>query len=165
MLQLCVCTHSCRCHRQLNLAIRIRWTLWLLEPKMEIQGTWTISPRSIVVPSYIGQTWCKWTRTSALHNATRKFQKKVTQDSRLANHEFWSPGSNFQLCFYGGSYIGVFWGSIIVALKATISWQQYRYQNNMKITEKVVKINFLCVYPLFVLRPDSDSSQDPRNVR
>jgi hypothetical protein len=33
----------------------------------------------------------------------------------------------------------------------------------MKITKK--KPNFLCVYPLLVLRPDLDSSQDSKKVR
>ena len=47
-------------------------------------------------------------------------------------------------------------------VKATISQRQYRYQNQMKITYK--KTNFLCVYPLLVLRPDLDSSQDSRKV-
>jgi hypothetical protein len=32
----------------------------------------------------------------------------------------------------------------------------------MKITYK--KTNFLCVYPLLVLRPDLDSTQDSRKV-
>ena len=46
--------------------------------------------------------------------------------------------------------------------KATISQRQYWYQNHRKITYK--KTNFLCVYPLPVLRPDLDSSQDSRKV-
>ena len=28
----------------------------------------------------------------------------------MENHELWSPGSTFQWCFYGGNYIGIFWG-------------------------------------------------------
>ena len=47
-------------------------------------------------------------------------------------------------------------------VKATISQRQYWYQNHRKITYK--KTNFLCVYPLPVLRPDLDSSQDSRKV-
>ena len=47
-------------------------------------------------------------------------------------------------------------------VKATISQRQYWYQNHRKITYK--KTNFLCVYPLSVLRPDLDSSQDSREV-
>ena len=47
-------------------------------------------------------------------------------------------------------------------VKATISQRQYGYQNHRKITYK--KTNFLCVYPLPVLRPDLDSSQDSRKV-
>jgi hypothetical protein len=31
----------------------------------------------------------------------------------MENHEFWSPSSTFQWCFYGGNYIGIFWGSPI----------------------------------------------------
>ncbi len=31
----------------------------------------------------------------------------------MENHEFWSPGSTFQWRFYGGNYIGIFWGSSI----------------------------------------------------
>ena len=47
-------------------------------------------------------------------------------------------------------------------VKATISQRQYRYQNHRKITYK--KTNFLCVYPLLVLRPDLDSSQNLMKV-
>jgi hypothetical protein len=47
-------------------------------------------------------------------------------------------------------------------VKATISQRKYQYQNHRKITYK--KTNFLCVYPLPVLRPDLDSSQDSRKV-
>jgi hypothetical protein len=47
-------------------------------------------------------------------------------------------------------------------VKATISQRQYWYQNHTKITYK--KTNFLYVYPLLVLRPDLDSSQDSRKV-
>ena len=28
----------------------------------------------------------------------------------MENHEFWSPASTFQWCFYGGNNIGIFWG-------------------------------------------------------
>ena len=47
-------------------------------------------------------------------------------------------------------------------VKATISQRQYWYQNHRKITYK--KTNFLCVYPLLVLRPDLDLFQDSRKV-
>jgi len=47
-------------------------------------------------------------------------------------------------------------------VKATISQRKYQYQNHRKITYK--KTNFLCVYPLPVLRPDLDSTQDSRKV-
>ena len=47
-------------------------------------------------------------------------------------------------------------------VKATISQRQYWYQNHIKITQE--KTNFLCVYPLLVLRLDLDSPQDSRNV-
>jgi hypothetical protein len=47
-------------------------------------------------------------------------------------------------------------------VKATISQRQYWYQNHRKITYK--KNNFLYVYPMLVLRPDLDSSQDSRKV-
>jgi hypothetical protein len=40
------------------------------------------------------------------------FKKKVAQDYKI-NHEFWSPASTFQWCFYGGNYMGIFWGSPI----------------------------------------------------
>ena len=47
-------------------------------------------------------------------------------------------------------------------VKATISQRQYQYQNHWKITQK--KTNFLCIYPLLVLGPDLDPSQDSRKV-
>jgi hypothetical protein len=47
-------------------------------------------------------------------------------------------------------------------VKATILQRQYWYQNHRKITYK--KTNFLYVYPLLVLRPDLDSSQDSRKI-
>ena len=47
-------------------------------------------------------------------------------------------------------------------LKATISQEQYRYQKHTKIT--YWKTIFLCAYPLLVLRPDLDSSQDSKKV-
>ena len=28
----------------------------------------------------------------------------------MENHDFWSPASTFQWCFYGGNYIGISWG-------------------------------------------------------
>ena len=53
-------------------------------------------------------------------------------------------------------------GQDLDLVKATISQRQYWYQNHRKITYK--KTNFLYVYPLLVLRPDLDSSQDSRKV-
>ena len=37
------------------------------------------------------------------------FQKKCC--ASMKKHEFWLPASTFQWCFYGGNYIGIFWGS------------------------------------------------------
>jgi hypothetical protein len=45
-------------------------------------------------------------------------------------------------------------------VKATISQRQY----NTKTIRKSIRKNCLCVYPLLVLRPDLDSSQDSRKV-
>ena len=92
----------------------LRGNVWLLESKMKIHFTWIISPRSIVMHPH--QTWCKWTRARswgppALHDATRKKQINCARSgARLKYHKFWSPGSTFQWCFYGVSYIGIFWG-------------------------------------------------------
>ena len=76
---------------------------------MKIQGAWIILHRNIVVPQY--QTGWKWTRTAKPTQCNKKFSKKGC--ARLQNHNFWSPATTFQWCFYGGNYIGIFWGSTI----------------------------------------------------
>jgi hypothetical protein len=47
-------------------------------------------------------------------------------------------------------------------VKATISQQQYRYKIHMN--NHIGKKNFLCVYPLLVLRPDLDSSKVSQGI-
>jgi hypothetical protein len=71
-------------------------------------NSWIISPRNIVVPPY--QTWWKWTETPKSMPKSTERKKKISKKScaSIENHEFWSPGSTFQWCFYGGSYIGIF---------------------------------------------------------
>ena len=73
---------------------------------MKIQGAWIISHRNIVKPPY--QTGWKWTRTAKSTQRNKKISKKCC--TSMENHQFWSPGSTFQWCFYGGNYIGIFWG-------------------------------------------------------
>jgi hypothetical protein len=79
---------------------------------MKIQGIWKIPLRSIGVPPY--QTRCKWARTASRTRYNEKISKKKNLFLWIMeNHELWSPGSTFQWCFYGGNYIGSFWGSLI----------------------------------------------------
>ena len=87
----------------------MRMVLWLFEFKMKTQGAWIISHRNIVAPTH--QTGWKWTRTAKPTQCNKKFSKKCC--ASMKKHEFWSPASTFQWCFYGGNYIGIFWGSSI----------------------------------------------------
>ena len=85
--------------------------------------------------------------------------------SRATCRVSWSNhfSSNFRCLDKKGYRQGPGSGNLEESLvKATISQRQYWYQNHRKITYK--KTNFLCVYPLPVLRPDLDSSQDSRKV-
>ena len=78
------------------------------------------------------QTRCKWARTASL----TQHDKKISPKKNVVD--------------FGKS------------VKATISPQQFWYQNHMKIT--LWKIHLLCVYPLLVLRSDPHSSKDSWEV-
>ena len=54
---------------------------------------------------------CKWSRTAEPAQRHKEIQKNVGQGWKIK--KFWSPGCNFLWWFYGGDYIGIFWGSSI----------------------------------------------------
>jgi hypothetical protein len=72
-------------------------------------GILNISKRSIGVPPY--QKKCKWSRTAEPAQRHKGIQKNVGQGWKIKI--FWSLGCNFLWWFYGGDYIGIFWGSSI----------------------------------------------------
>jgi hypothetical protein len=88
---------------------RYELLVWLFEFKMKTQGAWIISRRNIVLPPY--QTGWEWTKTPESTKCNKKISKKCW--ASMKDHEFWSPASTFQWRFYGGNYIGIFWGSSI----------------------------------------------------
>ena len=90
--------------------------VWLLKIKKEHKGAWIISARSIRVPyPPIKQGGNRTRVETAQDHQTWTTQQENFKKSwaSMENQEFWSPGSTFQCCFYGGNYIRIFWGSSI----------------------------------------------------